>query len=243
MGPLVAVPVLAGLNGVLGIWAVFGVAWLSGTVDLTEDFPYISTCGDKPPASCWFSQVCNIGCVLALTFETLRFRHLKDCPKCSSRLNIASFSLGIISSVGLSVTGNFQVSSIKSVHYIGAFLGFAGGLAYLWIQLFLISNRILKSSGFALCSVCSVLLCCRILSVWNRRNQQVLVGFHHSHRYHAAAICEWTLATLFFLLYPLFVFEFADIKCKLTIKSSGCGPHGSAGPQYKPGDSESATPL
>uniref|UniRef100_A0A3B3TFQ1 Transmembrane protein 150B-like n=1 Tax=Poecilia latipinna TaxID=48699 RepID=A0A3B3TFQ1_9TELE len=184
MGPLVAVPILAGLNGVLGMWAV--------------------TCGDQPPASCWFSQVCNIGCVLALIFETLRFRRLKDCPKCSSRLNIASFSLGIISSVGLSITGNFQVSSIKSVHYIGAFLGFAGGLAYLWIQLLLISNWILKYCGYALCSVCTVLLC--------------LVGFHHARRYHAAAICEWTLATLFFLLYPLFVFEFADIKCKLTIK-------------------------
>ncbi|XP_014906003.1 modulator of macroautophagy TMEM150B [Poecilia latipinna] len=230
MGPLVAVPILAGLNGVLGMWAVFGVAWLSGTVTLTEHFPYISTCGDQPPASCWFSQVCNIGCVLALIFETLRFRRLKDCPKCSSRLNIASFSLGIISSVGLSITGNFQVSSIKSVHYIGAFLGFAGGLAYLWIQLLLISNWILKYCGYALCSVCTVLLCC-------------LVGFHHARRYHAAAICEWTLATLFFLLYPLFVFEFADIKCKLTIKSLGCGQHGSTEPQYQPGDSDSATPL
>ncbi|XP_054879822.1 modulator of macroautophagy TMEM150B-like [Poeciliopsis prolifica] len=228
MGPLVVVPILAGLNGVLGIWTVFGVAWLSGTVDLTEHFPYISTCGDKPPASCWFSQVCNNGCILALIFETLRFRCLKDCPKCSRHLNFASFGLGIVSSVGLSVTGNFQVSSIQWVHYVGAFLGFVGGLAYLWIQLFLISNQILKYCGLALCCVCTVLLCC-------------LVGFHFSHHYHAAAICEWTLASLFFLLYPLFVFEFADIKCKLIIK--GCGSHSSAEAQYKPGDPEPETPL
>ncbi|XP_038142637.1 modulator of macroautophagy TMEM150B [Cyprinodon tularosa] len=207
MGPLFAIPILAAVNGIAGIWAVYGIALHNGTVNLTDHFPYISHCGAKPPASCWFSQVCNNGCILALIFDTVRFLAVKNHSK-NRGYNIASFVLGIFSAVGLSITGNFQVSNNVSLHYIGAVLAFFGGLVYLWFQLFLISDKIVKYIGYVVCSICTILIIC-------------MTVFHFCEFLTYTAICEWTLATSFFLLYPLFVFEFSDIDLKFTINTKG----------------------
>ncbi|XP_037833441.1 modulator of macroautophagy TMEM150B-like [Kryptolebias marmoratus] len=197
------IPVVVALNGILGIWTVYGIAVRYGSVNITESFPYISDCGNQPPASCWFSQICNNGCILGLIFEVLRFRSLS---RTAGHLNKASLALGVISSVGLSFTGNFQSSAIKGVHYTGAFLAFVSGLAYLCIQVGLMRSYIMKYVGIFLCCCCAVLL--------------LLFFIFHLMKYvYPAAICEWTLATMFFTLYPVFVFEFAKMDCSFTVKT------------------------
>ncbi|PWA18684.1 hypothetical protein CCH79_00005497 [Gambusia affinis] len=216
----------------------FGVALFSGMVDLTEHFLYISMCGDKPPASCWFSQVCDIGCFMFLiqfTEKTSRY---------PSSDQFASFIVrgvsGIRDSAALKSEGLSKVLQPSQHHQLQFGNRLLCGITH---------HRKLPGPGLKpsrtsegpenllvlteLCFLCLFdfldptvphqepeifrlhsLLCCRILSVWNRKNQQVcvwsmlswtLTGFHHSGRYHAAAICERTLATLFFLLHPLLV--------------------------------------
>lgn len=96
-----------------------------------------STCGSYNPQSCLFSQICNICCVLgesshliwktgpctvpsvylplslsvALWIVTIRFQQLRDLGS-GSHLNTAGLVLGFISSIGISILGNFQVQYI-----------------------------------------------------------------------------------------------------------------------------------
>ncbi|XP_039976771.1 modulator of macroautophagy TMEM150B isoform X3 [Xiphias gladius] len=100
-------PICLAVFGTVGIWTVFAVAVTNGSVNLTEGVPYISKCGTYNPQSCLFSQVCNICSVLALWIVVIRFQQVKDYGN-HGRANTASIVLGFISSVGISVIGNFQ---------------------------------------------------------------------------------------------------------------------------------------
>ncbi|KAJ4932192.1 hypothetical protein JOQ06_010617 [Pogonophryne albipinna] len=125
-------PICQAVFGTLGIWTVFAVSVSNGSVNLTEGFPYISECGSYNPQSCLFSQMCNICSVLALWIVIIRFQQVKDFGN-HGKANIAGIILGFISSVGISIIGNFQQSVVKSIHLLGAFLAFFLGLAYFWV--------------------------------------------------------------------------------------------------------------
>uniref|UniRef100_A0A4W6D345 Transmembrane protein 150B n=1 Tax=Lates calcarifer TaxID=8187 RepID=A0A4W6D345_LATCA len=129
-------PVSLAVFGTVGIWTVFAVAVTNGSVNLTEGVPFISECGTYTPQSCLFSQICNICSVLALWIVVIRFQQVRDYGN-HGKANIVSIVLGFISSVGISVIGNFQQSVLMKIHLLGAFLAFFLGLAYFWVQLFL----------------------------------------------------------------------------------------------------------
>ncbi|XP_069764055.1 modulator of macroautophagy TMEM150B isoform X3 [Narcine bancroftii] len=57
-------PVLLAAFAIGGIWAVFSMAVVNGSVNITVEFPYISVCGAEPPQSCLFAQIMNIGAFL-----------------------------------------------------------------------------------------------------------------------------------------------------------------------------------
>ncbi|GLD73545.1 transmembrane protein 150B, partial [Lates japonicus] len=129
-------PVSLAVFGTVGLWTVFAVAVTNGSVNLTEGVPFISECGTYTPQSCFFSQICNICSVLALWIVVIRFQQVRDYGN-HGKANIVSIVLGFISSVGISVIGNFQQSVLMKIHLLGAFLAFFLGLAYFWVQLFL----------------------------------------------------------------------------------------------------------
>ena len=54
--------------------------------------------------------------------------------KALKRLNTLSLVLGLLGSLGVSIVGNFQETSVVVVHFIGASLCFGLGTIYLWIQ-------------------------------------------------------------------------------------------------------------
>uniref|UniRef100_A0A3Q3J0C3 CWH43-like N-terminal domain-containing protein n=2 Tax=Monopterus albus TaxID=43700 RepID=A0A3Q3J0C3_MONAL len=205
-------PVCLALFGTLGIWAVFAVAVANGTVNLTEGVPYISKCGTYPPQSCLFSQVCNICSVLALWIAVIRFQQVRDYGD-HGKANTASLVLGFISSLGISILGNFQQSVLKTVHLLGVFLTFMLGLAYFWAQLFLTyraqpcqDGRWVKPVRATCCCLCTILVI--VMSV-----------LHNTGHRSEAAVCEWTLAMLFFCLFGLFAAEFRHIDChRLTVQ-------------------------
>ncbi|XP_054464010.1 modulator of macroautophagy TMEM150B [Anoplopoma fimbria] len=210
-------PVCLAVFGTVGIWTVFAVAVSNGSVNLTEGVPFISQCGTYQPQSCLFSQICSICSVLALWIVVIRFQQVRDCGN-HGKANIASIVLGFISSVGISITGNFQQSVLKSIHLLGAFLAFFLGLAYFWMQLFL-TYRAQPSRdrcwvGPARATSCSL---CTILVV-------AMVVFHNTGSPSEAAVCEWALVMLFFCLFGLFAAEFRHIDChRLTIQKQALG--------------------
>ncbi|KAM8723099.1 modulator of macroautophagy TMEM150B isoform 1-T3 [Acanthopagrus schlegelii] len=205
-------PVCMALFGTVGIWTVFAVSVTNGSVNLTEGVPYISECGTYTPQSCLFSQVCNICSVLAVWIVVIRFQQVKDFGD-HGKANVASIVLGFISSVGISVLGNFQPSVVQSLHLLGTFLAFFLGLAYFWVQLYLTYRaQPAKDRCYAgpVRAICCILCTVSII---------LMAVLHFTGRYSAAAICEWILVMLFFCLFGLFAAEFRHIDChQLTVQ-------------------------
>ncbi|KAF1379243.1 hypothetical protein PFLUV_G00174050 [Perca fluviatilis] len=203
-------PVCVAVFGSVGIWTVFAVAVTNGSVNLTEGVPYISQCGTYIPQSCFFSQICNTCAFLALWIVLIRFQQVRDYGN-HRKANTASMVLGFISSVGISIVGNFQQSVFGSIHLLGAFLAFFFGLAYFWVQLFLTyrappsQDRCWVGPARATCcTLCTILLIVMIVLA--------STGFHSG-----AAVCEWALVMLFFGLFGLFAAEFRHINYHLTV--------------------------
>ncbi|MCI4385021.1 hypothetical protein PGIGA_G00045600 [Pangasianodon gigas] len=197
-------PVFLAVFGTLGIWTVFGLAVSNETVNLTVEFPYISTCGTYNPQSCLFSQICNICSVLALWIVIIRFQQVRDL-NCSSRVNTASLVLGFISSIGISIVGNFQQSVVMGAHLLGAFLAFFVGLAYFWLQVWLTyhakPSHDKKWAGPARIIFCSLCTCLVF----------VMSVLHNTGYRSAAAMSEWALVMCFFMLFGIFSAEFRHI--------------------------------
>ncbi|XP_058509616.1 modulator of macroautophagy TMEM150B [Solea solea] len=205
-------PVCLAVFGTAGIWTVFAVAVTNGSVNLTEKIPYISECGTYNPQSCLFSQICNVCSVLALWVVVIRFQQVRDCGG-HGKVNITAIVLGFISSIGISVIGNFQSSVLLEVHLLGAFLSFFVGLAYFWLQLILTyhaepsQDRCWVGPARATCCIlCTVLVITMVVLHF--------IGFRSG-----AAVCEWVLVMLFFCLFGLFAAEFRHIDCHhLTVQ-------------------------
>ncbi|XP_036407907.1 modulator of macroautophagy TMEM150B [Megalops cyprinoides] len=208
-------PIFLAVGGTLGIWAVFGMAVSNGTVNLTVEFPYISTCGTYNPQSCVFAQIINICAVLALWIVVLRFQQIRDYGL-NSKVNIASVVLGFISGLGISIIGNFQQSVVMGAHLLGAFLAFFVGLAYFWLQVWLTykaepacDRRWVGPVRAVFCSICTILI--------------ITMSILHNNDYRSgAAICEWLAVMAFFVLFGLFATEFRHINChQLTVQKQG----------------------
>ncbi|KAJ8337713.1 hypothetical protein SKAU_G00366790 [Synaphobranchus kaupii] len=217
-------PIFLAIGGAVGIWAVFGMAVANGTVNITEEFPYISTCGTYNPQSCVFAQIVNVCSFLVIWVVVLRFQQIRDFGQ-NSKVNIASLVLGFISALGISILGNFQQSVVIGAHLFGAFLAFFVGVAYFWLQVWLTykteprqDRRWVGPVRIVLCSVCTVLIL--TMSVLHK------TGFRSS-----AAVCEWLAVMVFFFLFGLFGAEFRHIDChRLTVQKQDCGkPQGSNG--------------
>ncbi|XP_041093690.1 modulator of macroautophagy TMEM150B [Polyodon spathula] len=201
------IPVVLALMGTVGFWAVFGMAVSNGSVNLTQEFPYISTCGSYTPQSCVFAQILNLGSLLVVWITLMRFQQIKDFGQ-HSRTNTASLVLGLICSLGTSFVGNFQQSVLMGVHLFGAFLAFFVGVAYFWVQVYLTytvkpcpGGRWILPVRIVLCSACTGLI--------------VIMSVLHNLGYRTeAAVCEWGAATVFFLLFGLFSVEFRHVDCQ-----------------------------
>ncbi|XP_070780066.1 modulator of macroautophagy TMEM150B [Enoplosus armatus] len=205
-------PVCLAAFGTVGIWTVFAIAVTNGSVNLTEGVPYISQCGTYNPQSCLFAQICNVCSVLALWIVGIRFQQVRDYGN-HGKANTASIVLGFISSVGISVIGNFQQSVLKKIHLLGTFLAFFLGLAYFWVQVFL-TYRARPSQDRCWVGPARVTCCilCTILVI-------VMSVLHNTGHSSVAAVCEWALVLLFFCLFGFFAAEFRHIDClHLTVQ-------------------------
>ncbi|XP_052065839.1 DNA damage-regulated autophagy modulator protein 1-like isoform X2 [Mytilus californianus] len=102
-------------------------------------FPYISDTGTKPPESCVFGQLLNIGAVLAFIIFYIRYRQIRTHYEGAGRTkllkyNTVTFVMGITAALGISLVGNFQETNVIVIHLIGALLAFVVGSIYCWIQ-------------------------------------------------------------------------------------------------------------
>jgi len=102
------------------------------------DWPYISDTATRPPESCIFSQLVNLGALLvAITFY-IRYKQVSEY--CNSyqlsrrlrKLNYVSLWIGWGGALGLSIVANFQETEVWTVHIIGLYLCFGLGMLWMW---------------------------------------------------------------------------------------------------------------
>ncbi|NXD66062.1 T150C protein, partial [Eolophus roseicapillus] len=136
-----------------GLWIVYFIAVEGNEIiplnvlDSYHDTLYFpSIAGDAPPASCVFSQVMNMAAFLALVMAILRFIQLK--PKVLNPwLNVSGLVALCSASFGMTLLGNFQLSSDEEIHNVGALLAFGFGMLGCWIQSALTLKINLKNEG------------------------------------------------------------------------------------------------
>ncbi|KAM3923354.1 modulator of macroautophagy TMEM150B [Leptodactylus fuscus] len=184
-----------------GIWVVYAMAVSNGSVNITENFPYISTCGSYPPQSCIFGQVLNVGAILVVWICAIRFQQIRDYG-CHSHVNSAGLALGFLCALGTSLVGNFQQSNQLETHLAGAFLAFIIGIVYFCIQSYLTFKVKPRHGG---CWIIAIRITLTILAI---ASMILMIVFLNINRKSIAAICEWILAMILFLLFGLFCVDF-----------------------------------
>lgn len=101
-------------------------------------FPYISDAGAKPPASCVFGLLLNIGGMFAFIIIYLRHVqyetfHAREIVRLYVVNDITMF-LGFCAALGALFVANFQDVNVITMHVIGALVLFVVGNIYCWLQ-------------------------------------------------------------------------------------------------------------
>ncbi|CAL8318277.1 unnamed protein product [Lota lota] len=93
----------------------------------------LSIAGNRPPASCVFSEVMNLAAFMGFIIGFLRYLQLK--PKVRKPwLNIASLATFSLACFGMTLVGNFQWSNDEDIHNTGTSLTFGLGTVFCWLQ-------------------------------------------------------------------------------------------------------------
>jgi len=134
--PLYIYPLLSGFLLPLAFLLSYTIAVSLGHAEL--GWPYISDTATKPPESCIFSQLVNVGALLlAITFY-VRYKQVAEycssyqVPRRLAALNGCCLVAGWGGALGLSLFANFQETEVSLIHWLGFYLCFFLGLAWTW---------------------------------------------------------------------------------------------------------------
>uniref|UniRef100_S4RXV3 Zgc:123244 n=1 Tax=Petromyzon marinus TaxID=7757 RepID=S4RXV3_PETMA len=192
----------------------YGLAVMNKHVVPEEEFPYISTCGTYPPQSCIFGQLLNFGALMVGSITVTRYRFLEEQGD-RSWVNKISLAAGLISALGASLVGNFQMLNEINTHLVGAVLAFGVGTLYFWIQTALAPIVRPSSCYVGQYSCCMVTMAMPPIIL----QMVVLLTFNFMGHKSEAAIFEWILAMVIFALFATFSFDFHEIRSSgLSVK-------------------------
>ncbi|XP_067834203.1 transmembrane protein 150C [Heptranchias perlo] len=137
-------PIIFTLFTTVGLWVVYIIAVEDGKMCRLDLLDCVA--GDFPPASCVFSQVLNMAASLVLVVAVLRFSQLKSKVK-KPWLNIFALIAQSLSSFGMTLVANFQLSNDDDVHHTGTALTFGFGIVACWIHALLTFQTNIKNEG------------------------------------------------------------------------------------------------
>jgi len=134
--PLYLYPLVTGLLLPLAFFLAYIIAVSLGHAEL--GWPYISDTTTRPPESCIFSQLVNVGALLlALTFY-VRYKQVAEycssyqLPRRLAVLNSFCLGAGWTGALGLSLFANFQETEVAVIHWTGFYLFCFFGLFWVW---------------------------------------------------------------------------------------------------------------
>nr|XP_020466816.1 DNA damage-regulated autophagy modulator protein 2-like isoform X1 [Monopterus albus] len=106
--------------------------------------PYISDLGTTAPERCVFGIMMNVSAFFGIATIFVRYKLLKvitgENKLILHKLNGLGLVFGCISCFGMCVVGNFQRTTMFSVHIVGAVLTFGVGALYILVQTLLSFN-------------------------------------------------------------------------------------------------------
>uniref|UniRef100_UPI003AAEE351 transmembrane protein 150C isoform X2 n=1 Tax=Centroberyx gerrardi TaxID=166262 RepID=UPI003AAEE351 len=119
----------------VGLWVVYFIAVEDKKITpLGSEYrrngsrfpPYISIAGNDPPASCVFSQVMNLAAFVGFIIGVLRYLQLRNRVH-KPWLNIGGLVAVSLACFGMTLVGNFQLSSDEDIHNVGTSMTFGFG--------------------------------------------------------------------------------------------------------------------
>ncbi|XP_071484234.1 DNA damage-regulated autophagy modulator protein 1-like [Diadema antillarum] len=134
------VPIVVGILLACSILIPYTIA--VGLHHVPAGFPYISDSGTTPPESCLFGQFLNMTAVFGLAGIYIRYKQVElytghSYPYSLHRVNKICLVLGTLACLGMSLVANFQETNVIAVHFFGAFILFATGAVYGFLQAWL----------------------------------------------------------------------------------------------------------
>ncbi|XP_062913715.1 DNA damage-regulated autophagy modulator protein 1 [Mobula hypostoma] len=218
----------------LVIWssAAFIISFIIAVCDghVSPFIPFISDTGATPPESCVFGIMVNISAFLGAFTMYVQYKMLQAVneanPIISPHWNRAALVLGLLGSLGMCIVANFQETTARIVHDIGALLTFGMGTLYLTLQtyisyrmqnlcnnhtVFLVRIVLMGVSGAAFI----IMLVCYFLSGQSNFNWKPADKGYGCHV--ASAVCEWIVGFCFNFFFMTFIRDFQ--KFSLRIKT------------------------
>ena len=161
--------ILMVLSMVLSIFVGYAIS--VGNNDVEALFPYISDTGTKPPGSCVFGLLLNIGGMFAFIIMYLRHSQYEKFHAGDNRklyvVNDVTMFLGFIAALGTLIVANFQETNVISMHILGALMTFVIGVIYCWFQNYLSYNaaasRCILYTRFALTTISTLMFVTTII--------------------------------------------------------------------------------
>ncbi|XP_029025381.1 transmembrane protein 150C-like [Betta splendens] len=208
--PWVLLPPVYSICTAAGLWIAYFVALKNDKIlPLTSEYrrrngsfyaPYISNTGNFPPGSCIFSEVTNLAAFLGSFVAVLRFLQLRHTTK--AWLNVVSLVAFTASCLGLTLVGNFQLMTQKTVHNFGSLMMFGLAILYCWVQSYITLKVNLMNEG-KMAAIVRFLLSGSI-TVCTVIYFSLLSQRLHMH----AARCQWASAMLLLTFLGTFAVEF-----------------------------------
>ncbi|TGZ68572.1 hypothetical protein CRM22_004184 [Opisthorchis felineus] len=133
--PLHYFPIAFCVIMVLNVIVSYAISTAFG--DSSALFPYISDTGSIPPESCVFGLFLNVGTFFGCLSVYAWYGHQMDrltklaSPKTHIMHAYFSLAFGLAAVFGLCIVGNFQESSLFSIHLTGAFMLFGCSSVYI----------------------------------------------------------------------------------------------------------------
>ena len=215
---------------------------ISYTISQVKDIvvtalPFISDTGTTSPASCWFGLFLNATAYIFLMVMVVRYlqirEHLTHEQKKVKVINIISLVIGILAALGVSMVACFQETNVKSMHLIGAFMAFIGGIIYGYMHAYL-THKLIKESFFnhkwlmvIRIILATIMLGVMVMMIIAMRHSGYKLPpytstnrpYEHKGWYFTATSCEWTLGISFFFYVLSLSYEFATIKVLIVVKN------------------------
>lgn len=211
-------PIISMSMSIIAIILGYIVGISTGSVKPFPYLPFISDLGDLRPENSIFSFFITLSCYFSWCIFIIRYYQIKDLYERCPKSNVASLCLGACLILGKLMVSAFQLTNIKSVHFIGAGLYFVGVTFYIGFQVYVtyINAHRMRKTLLVTRTICLIVMSISIvifavfmtpgLSKYNRGGSNV------------AQTAEWLMAISKMVFISTFLADFWGLRVSFHVR-------------------------